>query len=343
MSDDTYKQNTYSYMLQSWHKKGIVGNMKESAEDIYNRMEKVEFVQSPATFNVNGFEIKNNVIGIFKVDGGKIKMVGNTKDRYKLYQPIEYIKKFDEMVGKYVETMGFLGAKADKLFITWNLPKIDIHGDEMQLFGMISVGFDGVYGNHLFNTKVRTVCKNTHAMAVSDANANENYGFGANSNGAIVTTRHTQKEHVDILGYWMRYVDQESERQVEMMRNLFCKMEEKPLSVDDAYGFFSKVFSDPKPNKKNSMPVELRDNEDERFDKDEKKIKESRDLAMSLFQGAGIEISKTVYGGYNSVTEMMNHKIISKKTDGVDSILLGSRATVMDKAFNVAVDYVTVR
>jgi hypothetical protein len=340
MSDNIYKNNVYSKNEQMWHRKGRVGTGDETAEQVYSQMENVLFERHPFALTVLNQQIKNNVFGIIRIEGNKVKLVGTTKDHYNLLQPIEYIRKFDSVIGKPCETLGFLGSNADKLFITWILPKIDIHGDIMKLFGLLSFGFDGKYGNHLFATGVRTICENTHAMAVNDASENNNYGFGTNSNGAIVTARHNQKNHLEVLGYWMKFVDQESERQAEMLKGLFCKMEEKPLTIDDAYGFFAKVHPYPD-DKRTFIPPELVEQEETNYDDKKEKADESRELLMSLFGGQGIAINKTVFGAYNCVTEMQNYHIMAKKNDGVDSIIMGSRAKVMDKAFAVAKDYIS--
>jgi hypothetical protein len=342
MADNIYKNNFYSLKQVAWHNKGIVGQENESALSVYSRMEQVDFERHPFTLNIGNTVIKNNVFGIIRRQGDKVVLIGTTKDRYELKQPIEYLSKFDEVVGKPVETVGFLGSKAEKLFLTWNLPEIDVKGDKVEMYGLLSFGFDGVYGNHLFVTSVRTVCQNTHNLAVQDAAETNNHGRGKNSNNAVVTAKHNQKDHLDILGYWMSYVDKESERQVEMMKSLFVKMEEKPLTTDDAYGFFAKVF--PYPDEMRSfIPPELVEKERDGIEGKTQKANEQRDLAMSLFQGAGIGISPSVWGAYNTVTEMQNHHILAKKNDGVDSLLLGGRAKVMDNAYRIAMDYVTVR
>lgn len=340
MSDNIYKNNVYSRKIKMWHSKGRVGDGDETAVQVYSQMEQVEFRRVPFTLQIGDKEIQNNVFGIVRMEGNKVKLIGNTKDRYVLRQPIEYIKKFDSAIRKPVETVGFLGSNADKLFITWTLPEIDIHGDPIEMYGLLSFGFDGKYGNHLFITSVRTVCENTHNLAVADAAETENHGRGKNNNNAVVTTKHNQKDHLDVLGYWMTYVDSEAERQVQMMKSLFCKMEEKPLSLDEAYGFFSKVYPYPE-NARTFIPPELVKKETEHYDADKVDADKHRDILMSLFDGEGIAINKTVFGAYNCVTEFQNHRVMAKKNDGTDSILIGNRSKVMSEAFSIARDYVS--
>jgi len=141
MSDNIHKQNVYSYKESMWHKKGIVGQEHETFEQVYARMEKVEFGKYPATFNVNGVEVKTKVNGIFRTEGKKVNFVGKTMESYKLRQPIDYIKEMDTM-GEYCETLGFLGVNGERLFGSWVLPEIDIHGDPIKLFGMTTFAFE---------------------------------------------------------------------------------------------------------------------------------------------------------------------------------------------------------
>jgi hypothetical protein len=343
MSDNIFENNVYSHKKQMWHKKGTVGQEQETAEQVYGWMKEVIFEKHPATFNVRGHVIPNKVNGIFRIEGDKVSLIGDAKEVYKLRQPIEYIKEWDTMK-QYCETLGFLGANAEKMFISWNLPEIDIHGDPIELYGMTLFGFDGKMGNKLFVVAERPVCANTVAMAIGDAEKTNNHGRGKNSDNAVVTTKHTSESHVETMGYWMRYVQSESERQVEQIRSLFCKFEETPVSIDEAYGLFDKVYSNRAREEKTFIPPELKSKQDGQLLTQKEKIQENVNLAMSLFQGAGIGINgKTVYDCLNSVTEHMNHHVMAKKNDGTDSILIGRRGLVMNDAVSIFSQYVTVR
>jgi hypothetical protein len=325
-----------------WHKKGIVGMVDESAMAVYNRMKPVTFEQHPFVLNVRGQTITNNMLGILRIEGDKAVLIGNTKERYKMLQPVEYISRFDEMVGKPCETLGFLGVNADKLFITWRLRAINVYGDIVELYGFISLGFDGKIGNRLYVTGLRVVCSNTHAMAISESTSTENCGFGADSQGAVVTTRHTDIAHLDKLGYWMKFVDRETERQTTMIQSLFCKMQETPLPLSAAHGFFSKVYAYPK-EPRTYIPDELVETENSTYAEGKKNADQSRDMAMSLFEGRGIEIDKTVYGGYNVVTQIETRHRMAKRSDGIESMLIGARGKQMGVALRVAGEMVVVR
>ncbi len=338
--DNIYKNDVYSRGVAMWHNKGRVGLVDETAVQVYNAMEPVTFEQHPFGLTVRGKTINNNVLGIVRVEGDNVTLVGTTKDRYKLLQPIEYATKFDEVIGKPCETLGFLGANADKMFITWKLKAIDVHGDVVELYGFISLGFDGKVGNRLYVTGVRVICANTHAMAISESTNTKNQGFGADSHGAVVTTKHTMQNHLDVFGWWMKFVDQETERQANMTQSLFCNMEERKLTTDDAYGFFAKVY--PYPNEaREYIPAELVMGEQQEHVNKTNDANQSRDLCMALWGGQGIAITHTLWGAYNCVTEHQNHHIMSKRSDGTESILIGARGKIMDTALRVASEYIS--
>lgn len=331
MSDNIYKQNVYSLKQNMWHGKGTVGKEEEDALSVYSRMLPVSFEQRPFGIYLNGeFTETGKHYGIVRIGNGKERVIGETKGRYNLTQPETYAKLFDEYVCRPVETMGFLGTGGERMFTTWNLPQVDVHGDKVEMYGFLAAGFDGKFGEKLYETAVRVVCKNTWNMAVGDSEEKRR--------GAVYTAKHSMKDHEERLGIWMRYITKEAEESVKIYESLFRKMEETPLTIDNAYGLFSKVYS-----KKDSIgefhPEELRNKDQEKIDGWNEKQEEKRDMAIDLFKGAGVEISKTVWGAFNCVTELENHKIPSKK-DKTESILLGNRQTIMADALMVMSDYV---
>ncbi len=323
--DDIYKNDFYSYNQPAWHKKGIVGQEKESAVKVYSRMTPVLFDQRPFTINLSGKTVSTGKhYGIVRVEGTKEDIIGETKGRYNLTQPKRYAEIFDEYVGRYVETMGFLGTKGQKLFLTWVLPKIDVHGDVVESYGFFTTGFDGKLSEKLYNTHVRVVCRNTYSRAIREGDAN---------GGATFTSKHTQLDHEERLGIWMRYMTQKAEEEVSLYQALFCKMEETPIDVTEAYKLFKSVYPY-NDDIGEYYPGELRTKDQKRIDEFNKGQEAKRDLAVELFKGKGIEISRTLWGAFNAVTELENHHIPSKK-DTTESVLVGNRQVIMEKALSV--------
>jgi hypothetical protein len=169
-------------------------------------------------------------------------------------------------------------------------------------------------------------------MAIADAEKTSNHG-----RGQLYVGRHNQISHLRDLEAWLGYVQTESENSVEIIKNLFCKMQDKPLTVDEAFGLTKQVYPDP-----DEIPVfypdSLRNEKQEKIDEGTKKAEENRNLVMDLFKGAGIAVDKTCYGLFNSVTEFECHYHPSKK-DSTYSILAGNKQNVMEEALVVIGDY----
>jgi hypothetical protein len=332
MPDNIYKNNVYSYKEPMWHNKGVVGTEQETCVQVYGKMEQVWFEKRAFSIVLNGQSFDSNQFAIVRNSSGKERIIGTTKDRYKIVQPIEYCTIYDEAVGKPCETLGFLGSDGEKLFITSKLPSIDVYGDAIDLYQLLSIGFDGFYGVHQFVTVIRVVCNNTHAMAVSEASASKNQGRGALYNG-----RHNMPDHQKDLFAWLSYVEKESESMVNISKSLFTKMEESPMTVDEAFGLTKFIYPNPE-NLPEFFPDDLREKKQAVIDADTEKAEESRDLVMELFKGAGIAINQTAYGLFNSVTEAENHHKASKK-ETTYSILLGNRHNIMENAMSVISDW----
>lgn len=328
--DRIFGQNFYSNKEPAWHKKGRVGQENEGAVLVYSKMSPVSFEQRPFTITLNGKPIETKKhFGIVRISNTE-KVIGETKGRYKLVQPIRYAELFDEYVGKPVETFGFLGTSGEKMFITWNLPNVDVHGDEVKMYGFLTCGFDGRYGEKLFETGIRTVCWNTWNTAIADSE--ENHG------GAIYAAKHNMVDHDERLGAWMRYMTLEADKNVQIYQGLFRKMEETPIGIDQAYNLFAKVY--PKKDSIGSYyPDDLRTKDQTKIDKWNNSQEAKRDLAVELFKGRGIEITPTVWGAFNCITEQENHLLDSKK-DTTESILIGNRQSIMQEALFVMKEYV---
>lgn len=332
MSDNIYENNVYSRGVKMWHSKGIVGTGSETALEVYSRMKPVEFRQEEFSITLNGNMVGSGDFGIIRKQEHEV-VIGHTKGRYDIIQPLEYCELFDESVGKPVETLGFLGTNAEKQFITWELPDIDIRGDLLKLNGFLFAGFDGKFGEQLYVVHERVVCSNTASFAVNEARRTNSNGYGTTNSGAVYAGRHNHANHRRDLGIWLSHVQETSEKNVEVIKGLFMKMQEKPVTVDEAFGLFSNVY--PKKDElPENYPVKLRGEKEEEIEKYNKSQEQSVELAMDLFKGAGIEISNDCWGGYNVVTELENHHRVIKK-DATSSLLIGNRQKTMSVALNV--------
>lgn len=327
-----YNNNIYALGRDMWRGLGEVGQVGESATDVYSRMTPITFESRPFGVMLNG-EIQDTGkhYAIVRTGGEKEVVVGNTKGRYNITQPIEYAQTFDKYVGKSIESMGFLGTNGQRMFLTSELPAVDVFGDRIDMYLFCAFGFDGVFGEKVYQTNIRFVCTNMWNKIVADS---KNRFCG-------VSFKHNQKNHLEDLGIWMRYITKQAEENVKIYEGLYRKMESTPLSIDQAGSLFSKVYS-----KKDSLgafhPDELREKNQGTIDEYNAKQDESVEIAMELFKGAGIQITRTVYGALNSVTELENRHRASKKPIA-ESILIGNRQNTMSYALDIMTEYVEVR
>lgn len=334
MTDNIYGNNVYSLRKQMWHGKGTVSEVEQTAEEVIATMDAVSYELRPFSIKLNGKTYKESDYGIVRISADGEALLGHTKGRYNITQPARYAEIFDENVGKPVETLGFLGKKAEKMFITWQLPNLDVHGDEIETFGFLAVGYDGKFGEKVILTNVRVVCQNTWGMAIAGTEVKQ----ADDRMGVAYSGKHCYTSHEKVLASWLRFVQKDAEQRVAIQQGLFRKMEDTPISADTAYGLFAKVY--PYASELSAYyPDDLRGDKEEKIAFTNEKVDESRDLAMSLFQGAGIAITPTVWGALNSVTEAENHHRPSKK-DTTYSILLGNRQKIMENAMRVMGDFV---
>ncbi len=309
----------------------MTDNNNKSAIEVYTEMRQVNFEKRPVTVLLNGENKETNNFAIVKT-GGFEKIVGMTKEKYNILQPADYCLAFDESVGQPVDNIGFLGNMSPKMFITWNLPEIDIRGDEVKLWGFLVAGFDGRYGEHLYITSKRMYCSNQYNIAISDANKTNNHG-----RGSLFSGKHNTTTHLGDLKSWMQYIQEDAEKNVEIIRNLFLRLYDIPVSDDLAKDLFAKVYPIPDPMPA-FYPSDLREKKEKFIEEKTEKAKEDQDLAFQLFNGAGKGIEKNGWGWYNSVTEKENHWTPSKKEDTY-SILLGNKHNIMNKALDIISNY----
>lgn len=326
-----YLQNVYSLDKPMWHNLGTVGKKKESAEKVYGRMSQVSYSHQPFIISLNGKEVESGNYGIVMTDANGVQhLIGRSKTNYNITQPETYCKMFDVAVGAPVETLGFLDEDASRMFLTWDLPAISVYGDKVQNYGFLAAGFDGNFGANLFLTSVRVVCANTWAMAISSAGDKK-------GKGKLYGSKHSHINHERDLKIWMEYIHRQATDSVKLYEGLFRKMESIRVTKTVAGNLFAKVYPF-KDEIGSYYPEALRGEREALNSEHDNKQQERRDLAMSLFEGAGVQITPTVWGAYNCITEMQNYHIPSKK-DTTNSILVGNRQELMAGAFKAFSEY----
>jgi hypothetical protein len=202
---------------------------------------------------------------------------------------------------------------------------MNIYGDIIEMYHALFIGFDGKFGCKQATISTRIICGNTWARGLSESESTQNHG-----RGQLYSGKHNEVNHMRDLGLWLSHVQKQAEESVAMTQSLFCKMEETPMTVDEAFGLTKKIYPNPD-TLPVFMPEQIRLEKQEDIDEKIEKAEASRDLVMELFKGAGIAISRTAKGLFDSTTEAENHHKPSKK-DITSSLLIGNRQGIMEHA-----------
>ncbi len=333
MSANIFGNRFFGHREPAWHGLGYVTDKDMSANEVLEIIGKYEFVKRPFYVQMNGKLEESKEFAIVRTATGDDpieRSFGTVTQWYNIVQPSIIADLFDENVSQPVETMGMLG-KGEKLFLTWKLPTIDIHGDEIKMYGLVVCGYDGKYGANLHLTTIRTVCQNTLNIAVGE---NDKI-TGA---GRIWSGRHNSKQVESQLGLWMKHIQAQAEEQAELTKSLFVKLDSVKIADEQtARGLFAKIYPMPIAPSDN-MPEQLFKDRLQKFEEEVTKVEKNRSLAYDLFAGAGTNINDTSYGLLNAVTEYENWAGTIKKPINY-SVMFGNRSNNMLRALNVVSDY----
>lgn len=335
MSHNIMGKMVYSYAQPMWHAINKPSFEKLSAVEVLDNQfgGGFDIHLRPVTVELNG-EAKET--GDFAIVRGKSVadpnevIFGYCTDRYQPLQPRKVAETFDSSLGLNVETMAFLGNGND-MFISWKLPSFEVvTGDEMQLYGIVRTGFDTLKGTSLFTSTYRPVCQNTINLAEGWAKSNTD----GNGRGNIWKGKGVNKNLLRDLGYWMKFVKENSERESELVKNFFGKLAKKEIKKDEeAYKILYTAFP---PSEKLSAyyPPELRKDKEETIEEFNEKQEEVRDGIFSLFKGQGTAITPDYYGLMNSTSEYFCHYQPSKKPVA-QSVMFGNRQKQIMNVINV--------
>lgn len=336
MAANIFGNRFYSYREEAWHRLGTVTQESMSANDVLDLVGRYEFVTRPVMVELNGKESPTGDFAIVRTitnDDPIERNFGYVTRHYNIIQPSEICKLFDDNVAQPVETMGMLG-NGERIFLSWKLPIIDIKGDEIKIFGLIVVGYDGKYGANLHLATTRTVCQNTLALAISENNA-------ALGTGRVWSGRHNSKNVETNLGIWLEHVQTQAEEQSSMIKGLFLHLEDTKLTTDaEVKGLLAKVYPLPAPLPA-YFPKKLVASKQETINAKIEESERDRSLAYALFAGAGTKINDTAFGLLNAVVEYENYGGTIKKPIEY-SVMFGNRNNNMNRALNVIKEYAFV-
>jgi hypothetical protein len=325
----------YSSKLPMWHGLGTVNDAEQSAEQTMNETFlggfPIELRQY--SYPLNGAVIEDGdcviVRGRCAYSPLEVKL-GVCTSRFHPLQPAEVAKCYDENVNQPVETMGFLGQGED-MFISWKMPSFEVKvGDELKLFGVVRTGFDTMHGPRLMTSIFRPVCSNTISLAENWSEKNAD-GQGK---GVIWKGKGTSLNLLRDLGYWMKHVQQNAEKEVGLVKSLFGLFAKTQVkSQKEADEIIYEAFPDAQ-DMSGYWPEELRPTKQETTVDFNLKQEGIRYGISTLFSGAGTGITPDYYGLMNSTSEYFCHYQASKRPIAT-STMWGARSKATTRMLNV--------
>lgn len=325
MSHNIHGSMIYSYEQPMWHAITKPSIIPMGAEEILDTRFNGGFPihLRPVTVELNGGKVETGDFAIVRGNSPydpEERVFGYCSDRYLPLQPREICQSFDTNVGEPAETMAFLG-KGEDMFISWKREDFEVKvGDAVTLYNIVRCGFDTLKGARLFSSIHRPVCNNTVVLAQGWADKNTD-GQGK---GNIWKGKGVNHHLLRDLGFWMKHVQQEAEKEAELLKGFFGKLATVPIKDDVSAQTILKIAYPDAPDVSPYYPVELRPAKQEKVEDFNLRQEGLRDGIFELFAGAGTAITPDYWGMLNATSEFFCHVQPSKKPIA-ESVMFGGR------------------
>lgn len=301
----------------AWHRLGYVADKPTSATEALHRVGPFETTLESAYVRVNGVEHDTG----FKVvtrhpvhDDPTFRFFAAAR-QYNLIGVEDIVQIFDSATNQPVETLGVLG-KGSRMFITWKNGEIEVHGDPVQLYGFLAVGFDKTLGAQVMLTTIRVVCQNTWNAAIGKL------GDGG-PDRMLWRASHRSPKIAQDLSRWLRYAVMQSYDNRKVIHDIFVALDNR---TDVNLDILGKIY--PEPRLPVVMPGESEEDALEEWERRCSAMAHSKSMVANLFNGFGVSIPPTRYGLFQAVVEYENWY----RRSGASSIMLGASADRMQLA-----------
>lgn len=317
----------------AWHGLGQVFNKKMSAAKAFDAIGRYEVELKPLTYEFDKktrIQVPNQaIVRMPTEDSPAPHLLGVVGKDYHLITPDDVVSIYDEQVAKPVETIGVIQEGAN-LFLTTQLPKIGIRGDEVWFYLLISNWMNGLRSCEVMKTGVRVVCANT--LLAAEHMATDKFK---------IVHDHTAKVR---LAEWLRTIYEESETTVQVLKELYTMMASRRVKTPDAQKLFDHSYPVPAKPKTNA-PAHVMEQRIKWWEDNVNLMQRRRDGAKMLFEGMGtgmdVPAAKgTLWGAYNAVVEMEDYRKGRSDEQVAVSALFGERALAKRRAFDYCVNVV---
>lgn len=312
----------------AWHGLGTVLNDEVSATEALDVVGGYTVELVPAT--AGGVPLdKNAIIRKPTQDDPEARVFGIVGEKYTLLTPQDICSIYDEQVAKPIETMGCLG-HGETFFVSTQLPTLDVKGDEMENYLLISNPMTGLASAEIRVTPVRVVCQNT--LIASDAMSTQKL--------KIVHDKSAKMRMAE----WLRETYQIAETTSKILKDLFEVMADTKLKSAEADLLFKASYPTPPEPKKNATD-KVFEQRIKWWQENVSLMERRREGAKMLFEGMGTGMDTkaakgTLWGAYNAVVETEDYRNGRGDDQIGASAVFGERAVGKKRAFEYAVDLV---
>lgn len=317
----------------AWHHLGQVFEKAISAAQALKKIGSIN-VRLEAAQTETGIPL--NKMAILRdptTDDPEVRVFGIVGNDYTLITPQDVCAIYDEQVGKPVETIGMLG-KGEIFFLSTYLPTLDVRGDEVENYLLMSNPMTGLMSAEIRVTPVRVVCQNT--LIASEQLATQKL--------QITHDKYAKQR----LAEWLRETYEFAETTSLVLRDLFEEMAKARVKTAEAQKLFEYAY--PHPNKPRYNATKAVMDQRIKWWEDGVSLAERRrEGAKMLFEGMGTGMDTkaakgTLWGAYNAVVETEDYRRGREDTQVAASAMgwggVPERYAIKKRAFEYAVDLV---
>jgi len=272
---------------------------------------------------------RNAILRRPTTDDPVTRVFGIVGKDYTLLTPQDVCSIYDERVAQPVETIGALGY-GETFFLSTYLPTVDVKGDEVENYLLISNPMTGLASAEIRVTPVRVVCENT--LIASDRLATEKLRIVHDATAKVR------------FGEWLQETYDNAATMAKILGDLFTAMTSVRVRTADAQKLFEASYPTPTKPRTNA-PLAVMEQRTKWWEENVNLMARRREGAKMLFEGMGTGMDTkaakgTLWGAYNAVVECEDYRKGRSDEQMGASALFGERAQAKKRAFEYAVTQV---
>lgn len=342
MSSEIFENDNALFVGESaWHGLGQV--FDRNSPPTLDEAVKIAFPWEPVSIPVYGFhptQMTENlqpvlvpfddskIIGRVLPDGTFAKF-GIVSDSYEMIKNEDLFRCFQPLIESGLGTIesAFSMKNGAKQAISVKLPgSLNVRGDEIVKYALLSNGHDGQTKAKVILTPVRVVCANTLAVA-------ENKG---NKENAIISVKHTKNVLTNIKNI-VNLIDAYN-HQFLATEEQFQALATKEINQEELKTYVKVVFNVTSSLEKAFADIDAKVSLAEQSEEKERRSNLFDKIATNFVSGAGNK-GRDLWDAYNAVTQYLTHERGNKNTTASDRLhdqMYGNAKTLSDRALSAA-------